>query len=367
MNNLEKKISERFPNENLSVLSYQTMKEPAIVKCNNCNTVYELQKAENFIRNSKKCICRKCINNGSGKRNSLEDFQKQINKKYPNEQLEVINYTLRNEKCSIKCLKCNSIFTLDNAGSFMNKDKKRICKTCIPNKVDMLNNLKDKFLSYIKNENIELLSNIHSNEVKSDTIIYSKCKICGDISGRTMNDYLRGRKCPKCQGNKIYSNKEYQEMLGEEYTLLSDYRGMEHQVKIKHNLCGFCYNKNARHYTCPKCSGSKGEKAIAFLLEKYKINYEKEKEEIINNHKLRFDFYIKEYDVYIEFQGEQHTKAIGYFGGEKALIKQQEYDNYKREWIKQNNKILLEINYDENIEEKLFIFLLKFNDHLERE
>lgn len=368
MNNLQKKINNLFPNEKIEVIHYTIMKEPATIRCLNCNTEYTLKRAENFIRPGKKCVCKKCINNGSGGRLTLEKFQEKINNKYQNEKLQVLKYTLKDEECSIKCLKCNSIFTLKNAESFLRSDKIRVCKTCIPNKIEELNHLKKNFLKYIeKKDTFEILSNIESNFIKSTSIIEGKCKKCGYVSGRTMGDYLRGRGCPKCANNMIYTNQEYQEILGDEYTLLGEYKGMKHQVLLRHNLCGFCYSRNARHYTCPKCSGSKGEKVIAFLLEKNDISYEREKQEKINNHLLRFDFYLNDYDCYIEYQGIQHYEPVDYFGGQKSFNKQQEYDKNKIKWIKKNNKKMLIIRYDDDIKDKLFKFLLKFNDHLERE
>lgn len=112
MNNLESKIKTMFPNENIEVIQYLTMREPAIVKCKNCNTVYSLKRAENFVRTGKKCICKKCINNGSGGRLTLQDFQEKLNKKFPNEKLKAIKYTLRNEEAIVKCLTCGNIYTL---------------------------------------------------------------------------------------------------------------------------------------------------------------------------------------------------------------------------------------------------------------
>ena len=63
---------------------------------------------------------------------------------------------------------------------------------------------------------------------------------------------------------------------------------------------------------------------------------------------LRFDFCIKLKDnsiVLIEIQGEQHYKPVDYFGGEKKFLKQQKYDNIKRNYCKNNNIRLIEIPY----------------------
>lgn len=363
MNILETRIKDRFPNEDITVLNYTIMKEPATVRCNICGSEYTLKKAENFVRADKKCICRKCVNNHSGGRLDLSDFQEKINKKYINEKLKLLSYTLSHESCDVQCLKCGNIYHFATAGQLLDPDKHRVCSYCFPNKREQMQNTIQKFQVFIQNNVDFELIDVLDNQIHSNTLIHCKCKKCGLINAKTIYDYLRGRGC-SCEGNNVMLTQEqYQAELGEEYTLLSEYKGREHSVKIRHNLCGFCYDTNARHYTCPKCSGSKGEKTIAFLLEQQGISYYREKQEDINGHKLRFDFYIPTIDTYIEFQGEQHYKAKAYFGGEAGLQKQQAYDEYKIQWCQENNHKLLTINYNDNIQNKLQEYLLKFNDY----
>lgn len=49
----------------------------------------------------------------------------------------------------------------------------------------------------------------------------------------------------------------------------------------------------------------------------------------------------------IECQGQQHFYPIDIFGGEKRFKKQQEYDNKKKEYCKDNNILLIEIPYSD--------------------
>lgn len=63
---------------------------------------------------------------------------------------------------------------------------------------------------------------------------------------------------------------------------------------------------------------------------------------------LKFDFAIFELDnliCLIECQGEQHYNPVDHFGGEKQFLRQQSYDNKKREYCKQHNLRLIEIPY----------------------
>jgi hypothetical protein len=70
---------------------------------------------------------------------------------------------------------------------------------------------------------------------------------------------------------------------------------------------------------------------------------------------LRFDFAVFDPEndekllCLIEYQGEQHYKAIPRFGGYKGLKKQQYNDNLKRQYCLKNNIRLVAIPYyDEN-------------------
>ena len=63
---------------------------------------------------------------------------------------------------------------------------------------------------------------------------------------------------------------------------------------------------------------------------------------------LKFDFYLPEYNIVIEYDGEQHFYLTA-FGenksGEERLKENQEYDNIKNEYCKENGIQLIRIPY----------------------
>ena len=97
---------------------------------------------------------------------------------------------------------------------------------------------------------------------------------------------------------------------------------------------------------CKKCKrfNSKGEIKIKKFLDNNNIYYEQQKH-FKELNQLSFDFYIPNKNILIEYQGEQHFHSIKFFGGETKYLKQIENDNIKREFCKNNNFILLEIEY----------------------
>ena len=115
----------------------------------------------------------------------------------------------------------------------------------------------------------------------------------------------------------------------------------------------------AKH-DCPNCSkkfGSSGELKVHNYLFQNKINYEKEKcfEKCVGERMLPFDFYLPEYNMCIEYQGQQHYHPVEVFKGENGFKLRQKYDKIKKDFCLNNGIKLVEIPYweYENIEKIL--------------
>lgn len=102
------------------------------------------------------------------------------------------------------------------------------------------------------------------------------------------------------------------------------------------------------HTTSCGCLNSKGEEKINIILNKNDILYETEKTfsslRYIDGGIPRFDFYVKN-SYLIEYDGLQHFKPVNIWGGENQLKIQQERDEYKNQWCKENNIPLIRIPY----------------------
>ena len=103
--------------------------------------------------------------------------------------------------------------------------------------------------------------------------------------------------------------------------------------------------------SCGCIGTSKGEYAIQEMLEYNKISYEKEKTfndcVFIDTKKpARFDFYLPEKNILIEFDGYQHFYYTGYeWNTEENFVKTIAHDNFKTLWCKTNNIKLIRIPY----------------------
>lgn len=200
-------------------------------------------------------------------------------------------------------------------------------------------------------EDISVIQNAHSK-------IKCQCMKCGTISNKTIYTYLNGYGCSTCYGNKTKTSEEFIKELPDGYELLSEYKNNRTKVKLKHE-CGFCYEttpgnllalKNEDKYStrglCPKCTRkrSRGEKVIRDFLEDNNIEYIEQYPLTIEQHSLRFDFYLPKHDIYIEFLGIQHFEQKAFNRTEKQFHNQVDNDNRKRRYCKDK---LIEITYNE--------------------
>lgn len=122
---------------------------------------------------------------------------------------------------------------------------------------------------------------------------------------------------------------------------------------------------------CQRTCFSKGELAVREWLKKHSIRYEVQKrfEGCKDKHCLPFDFYLPDYKVAIEYQGEQHynlnsllIKKYSEREAVKQLEKQRLHDKIKKKYCKENDIYFIEIIYDEDIDKAMSFEYALFKD-----
>ena len=139
--------------------------------------------------------------------------------------------------------------------------------------------------------------------------------------------------------------------------------GLYDQTKViivckKHGSFSQRSSDHLRGHGCPQCKKSFGENLIAKYLSEKNIYFEREKTFSKCRglkRMLPFDFYLSQYNLLIEFDGEQHHKIINYWGGKEKFSKQIVNDNIKNDFAKKENIKLLRIKYSEINNIKLII------------
>lgn len=107
---------------------------------------------------------------------------------------------------------------------------------------------------------------------------------------------------------------------------------------------------------------SKQAEMINLLLQRKFPNFRIITEHYVNyqNEKLLFDFLIKELNILIEVQGEQHFKFNKFFHQNGFdFYRQKKRDSLKREWAEINGYTLVTFDYDEKVNEDSFMLKIK--------
>jgi len=214
-------------------------------------------------------------------------------------------------------------------------------------------------------------NDVHNNKYDYSLCVYKKGDekidiICPDHGKFAQKPifHLRGQGCPKCaDDNKRLTSAGFilnsKRIHGDVYDYVKiDYINNYTKVEIICPNHGSFYQAPNYHMLgqgCPKCKSSKMEKYIYSFLKNNNILFISQKtfKECKNINVLPFDFFLPDFNVCIECNGEQHYKPIDYFGGEKTLKYIQHNDKLKKKFCKNNNIDYLEIKYNENIDEKI--------------
>lgn len=92
---------------------------------------------------------------------------------------------------------------------------------------------------------------------------------------------------------------------------------------------------------------SHGERLIFDLLTQYQISFVPQKtfNDCRYYRKLPFDFYLENYNVVIEYDGEQHFRPVDFFGGEEEFNIRKKRDEIKTNYCIKHNIHLIRIPY----------------------
>lgn len=217
------------------------------------------------------------------------------------------------------------------------------------------------YTNFISNKNIIPLEKY----LNIRTAINHRCLTCNTDFKSTPKSVKNSKwGCPSCSGKKF--NKEaYIKKLPKDIILLQDnYIGTDKKHLHKCLTCNNTWNTKPNYILhmntgCPYCASSKGEKEISLFLDSIDLEYIKEYKVNIGDKTYKFDFFIPNLDIFIEYDGIHHFEPIDYFGGEESYEKIILYDSIKNNWCEQNDFSLIRISYKEDIKEVLESIFIK--------
>lgn len=166
--------------------------------------------------------------------------------------------------------------------------------------------------------------------------------------------------CSFCAGRNKTTEDFREEMkhISPDIQITGEYGGSEKHVECKCLICQHVWHPIGRSLKsgqgCPACSMSKGERCILKILNNYNIPF-------LSQHtfkdcsyigKLKFDFYLPDHNILIEYDGEQHFFPVDFAnkGQEWAIQKYEQIkmrDKMKDDYCANNNIRLIRIPYTE--------------------
>src|SRR6478735_9311369 len=208
--------------------------------------------------------------------------------------------------------------------------------------------------------------------INNNTEVKIICPIHGIFEQLPLN-HLDGHNCLLCGYDKAknikkLSNETILNRINNIYGTaclvlnINDYKNMNSKLNFKCLKHNFEFSQYIKHilngvYGCKKCNRKKNKSEL--VIEKYFIENniyyipQKSFEDLKYKSKLFFDFYLSEYNICIEFDGEQHYKPIKFFGGDNKFDNIKKCDKLKNDYCKENNIKLYRIGFKENILERL--------------
>lgn len=246
----------------------------------------------------------------------------------------------------------------------------------------------EKFITKVLNKfphNIDRYSYKDVNYIKNNIKVNIICLFHSSFE-QTPENHLKGKGCPLCRHKgdrntlimklkrdvkkderKTMTVEEYKEhtRLKKELNFIKrsgkihynkysynnvKYKHSAEKINIECPLHGLFPQSPSAHLKgkgCPNCKKSKGEIEIERLLNRDNTLYETQYtfKDCKDKRMLKFDFYLPDFNLCIEYQGEQHYKPVQFWGGIEGLITSRKRDKIKRDYCKTNGIKLLEIKF----------------------
>lgn len=296
-----------------------------------------------------------------------KEFIKEVYNLVGTEYTILTEYELSSKKLLIRHNKCNTEYWV-RPNLFLKGGR---CPNCNGNKA------KHKTTTQYKKEVFDLVGDEYTvleDYINRATPILMRHNKCGREYKVSPGNFLYRSRCIECyyQSKRLTPQEidsNIKEHLGSNYKLVSDYNGAGNKVELLHKDCNKTFEVRytdiiQHHSGCPYCKKSRGEEYIETYLKENNIRYEEQKkfEGLVNIFQLSYDFYLPDYNILIEYQGEQHFKPKTFGGIPKELAqdrfkRQQNNDNIKKKFAKENNYTLWEPTYKINSYSKMKCYL----------
>ena len=287
------------------------------------------------------------------KKKTKEEFIKEATDKhegkYDYSKVEYVNSATK------VCIICNE------HGEFWQKASHHLsghgCPKCgVKNRNEKNTLTKEEFVNNARKVHGDKYDYSKVEYVNNRTKVCIKCSEHGEFWQKPSN-HLSGNACPKCSNVYVPTKEEWVEKARRVHGDKYDYSKVDY-VNAMIKVCIICHehgefcqipNSHLNGSGCPKCNLSHLERSVMNYLDDIGITYDYQKCFVWLGRQT-LDFYLPDYNVGIECQGEQHFFPVERFGGDKRFKKTLERDKRKKALCEEHGIKLLYFgnvpNYD---------------------
>lgn len=288
--NIEERMKQFAPNEDIEITGYTKMTEDCHFKCLQCGAEFDA-RPETIIKRHTKTICQNC--HPPLRAREIKNREEIHALADNNPDIELLDiYVQRHIRVRFRCKLCNQI------NDFRWGDRKNLnCSCCSGSR----QNCNQESYQYLLDEKYDHQFTIQKfTSMSNKVLLKCKCGFCFTILPcSTIRQ--RGIRCPKCESTR-----------------------------------------------------SRAELYIEKYLQKHEIEYEAEKHWEWMDSRTRYDFYLPSLNLIIEFHGSQHYYFTPYFHQtEEGFKKAQQRDKKKIDLALQHglNYFIIPYQYQDSLKE----------------
>ncbi len=251
------------------------------------------------------------------------------------------NYTTSKKKIEFKHNECGRVFEMQPS-NFLTGQRCKLCSN--KESADKQRHTTEKYIDDV----LDIVGSEYSvlgEYLSNHEHILMKHNECGFEYPVSPSNFKSGKRCPKCQRGiqrtpKMY-REEIHELVGDEYTVLGDFRVTNETVLTRHNVCSHEWESIPSGFLsghrCPKCAGNMLKTHEQFVDEVFELvgnEYEvlglyiNSIEKIMMRHNTCGD----EFPVApMKFTGKEHTRCPRCMRIQSAESRMKTADDFKEQ------------------------------------
>ena len=299
--------------------------------------------------------------NNIGQMITKEIFIERLKNKFTMEQdnIEIIEYTGTKNPLTYKCKKCGMVTTIKAADTLLKRHSNIYCRFCYDPNAErkQQKQLIEKINTYLKNSPSCKLIDYYQKDCGGNRrrlcikFLCTKCNSINEIyAANIANDHLTCKCCERIFDKNF--EHWFNTALSDNFEIIDPNEIRNNRIHIRCKKCNFIFYpskttlKRKNIILCPKCKGSlsKGELYISNWLIKNNINFQFQQHFSWLPAGFRYDFFIPEMKLLIEYDGSQHREYVPHFHKtEENFLKAVERDKIKEELALSNGFNIIRI------------------------